>query len=154
MPNRESLRELIDSLPERALESAERVLQSFQTWPPKPPVGVEKMREHVDELFRKRGERWAGHTGTGYIRGGIGRGILKPDGDGMASMSTMDGPVLVNFEIRIFRGHRIEVEERLSVSEDNKSLLYTQQIKGPQGKEGRYEVEFEDIEGHPPGQED
>jgi len=36
MPSRESLRELVDTLPEGALESAERVLRNYQIWPPKP----------------------------------------------------------------------------------------------------------------------
>jgi hypothetical protein len=49
----------------------------------------------------------------------------------------------VTFEIRIFRGHRLEIEERLRMSEDNKSLLYTQAITGPDGKVGHYEVAFE-----------
>jgi hypothetical protein len=52
MPNRESLHELIDTLPEAALESAQRVLQNYQTWPPEPPIDMEKMRTRVDDLFR------------------------------------------------------------------------------------------------------
>jgi hypothetical protein len=156
MPNRESLHKLIDTLPEAALESAERVLQNYQTWPPKPPIGVEKMHERVDELLRKRGLESAAHMGTGFIRAdarSIGESF-DPDSDGMASMSTMDGPALVNFEIRIFCGHRLELEERLRLSEDKKSLVYTQQIKGPKGKEGRYEIEFEVAEGLPPVERD
>jgi hypothetical protein len=152
MPNRESLHELIDMLPEAALESAERVLQTYQTWPPKPPIDVEKMRKVVDELFRRRGEERAVPTGTGFRGSHIGGGSLKPDGDGMASMTTSEGETLVTLEIHIFRGHRLEIEERLRLSEDKKSLVYTQQIKGPKGKEGRHEIEFEVAEGLPPGQ--
>jgi len=150
MPNRESLHKLIDTLPEAALESAARVLQNYQTWPPKPPMDVRTMRKRVDKLLRMRSEERAAHTGTGLIRASFGDASLKPDGDGMASMSTVDGPALVNFEIRIFRGHRLELEGRLRLSEDKKSLVYTQQIKGPEGKEGRYEIEFEVAEGLPP----
>jgi hypothetical protein len=142
MSNRESLHELIDTLPEAALESAGRVLQNYQTSPTKPRMDVEKMYQRVDELFRTRKER-ADRTGTGYVSARIGGGSFNPDGDGMASMSTMDGPALVNFEIRVFRGHRLELEERLRLSEDKKSLVYAQLIKGPQGKEGRYEIDFE-----------
>jgi hypothetical protein len=150
VPNRESLHELIATLPEAALESAERVLQSYQTWPPRLPMGVEKMHQRVDELLKRRGEEWAARNRTGYVSVHMGRGSFKPDGDGMASASTMDGPDLVNFEIRIFCGHRLELEERLHLSEDEKSLVYTQQIKGPREKEGRYEMEFEVAEGLPP----
>jgi hypothetical protein len=51
-------------------------------------------------------------------------------------MSTFEGQTSVTFEIRTFRGHRLEIEERLRVSEDNKSLLYTQTVTGPDGKVG------------------
>ena len=150
MPNRESLRELIDTLPEAALESAQRVLQNYQTWPPKPTIDVENMRRRVDELFRKRSEERAARTGTGFVGTRIGGSRFKPDGDGMTSMSTWEGETLVTLEIHVFRGLRLEIEERLRLSEDKKSLVYTQQIKGPEGKEGRYEIEFEITEGLPP----
>lgn len=114
MSNRESLHKLIDTLPEAALESTERVLLNYQTWPPKPLMDVEKMRQRVDELLRRHSEKSAVHTGAGVIRANFADSSQKPDGDGMASMSTMDGPALVNFEIRIFCGHRLELEERLA----------------------------------------
>jgi hypothetical protein len=52
MPNRESVHELINTLPDAALESAQRDLQNYQTWPPKPPIDVERVRKRVEELFR------------------------------------------------------------------------------------------------------
>jgi hypothetical protein len=152
MPNRKSLHELIDTLPEAALEPAERVLRNYQTWPPKPPIDVENMRRLVDELFRKRIEERAAGTGSRFIRSSVSGGSFKPDGDGMASMSTSEGQTLVTLEVHLFRGHRLEIEERLRLSEDKKSLVYTQQIKGPQGKEARHEIEFEVVGGLPPGQ--
>jgi hypothetical protein len=135
MSNRESLHKLIDTLPEEALEATERVLKNYQTWPPRPPITVEKTRERVEQRLRNRGEN--------CIRAYLGGGSSKPNGDSMSSMSTMDGPDFVNFEVRIFRGHRLELQERLRLSEDKNSLVYTQEIKGPQGKESHYEMEFE-----------
>jgi hypothetical protein len=111
MPNRESLHELIDTLPEAALESAVRVLQNYQTWPSKPPIDVEMMRKRIEERLRKRGEEWAARTGTGFATAGTGSGSFKADGDGMASMSTSEGETLVTLKIHIFRGHRLEIEE-------------------------------------------
>lgn len=154
MPNRESLHELIDTLPEAALESTERVLQNYQTWPPKPPIDVEKMRKRVDELFRKRGEELTARTGAGFRSFHIGGGSFNPDSDGMASMRTSEGETLVTIELHVFRGHRLEIEERMLISEDKKSLLYTQQIKGPNGKEGRYEIKFEIADGLAPVRRD
>jgi hypothetical protein len=150
MPNRKSLHELIDTLPEAALDSTERVLQNYQTWPPKPPIDVEVMRKRVEERFKKRGEEWAARTGAGFATARTGSGSFKADGDGMASMSTSEGETLVTLEIHIFRGYRLEIEERLRLSEDKKLLVYAQQIKGPKGKKGLYEIEFEVVEGLPP----
>jgi hypothetical protein len=117
MPSRESLHELINTLPEAALESTER--------------------------FSRRGEELTARTGTGVRSFHIGGGSFNPDGDGMASMRTSEGETSVTLEIHLFRGHRLEIEERMLISEDKKSLLYKQQIKGPKGKEGRYEMKFE-----------
>ena len=152
MPNREALHKLIDTMPEDALESAERVLKTYQTWPPRLPIGVEELHKRLDELLRKRDEQWAGHNRSGFATAHMHMDgeSFKPDSDGMASGSTMDGPDLVNFEIRMFCGHRLELEERLHLSEDKKSLVYTQLIKGPQGKKGGYEMEFKVAEGLPP----
>ena len=91
MLSRESLHKLIDTLPDGALESIERVLNNYQWWPPKPPVEVEKMRQRVEERFQK--------SMTFYIVAGT----FKPDGDGRASMSTSDGPTLVSFKVQVFR---------------------------------------------------
>jgi len=150
MPNRASLHDLIDTLPEAALESAQRVLQNYQTWPPKPPIDVERMRERVEERFRRRGEERAALGGTGFVGSHFSGSRFGPAGDGMASMRTTEGQTLVTFEIQAFRGHRLEIEERIRLSENKKSLVYNQQVKGPDEKEGRYEIEFDVAEGlHP-----
>jgi len=98
------------------------------------------MRERVYELFRKNIEGQIARTGQGMMGSYVMGGNFKPDGDGGASMSTSEGQTSVTFEILIFRGHRLEIEERLRMSEDNKSLLYSQAITGPGGKVDHYEV--------------
>src|SRR5258708_36991231 len=110
MPNRESLHELVDRLPEAALESAERVLQNYQIWPPKPPIDVEKMRKRVDELFSRRGEELAARTG-GFATSRTGGGRFKTGGDGMGTLSPFEDGCLVSLEVHIFRGYRLEIEE-------------------------------------------
>jgi len=52
MPSRDALHALVDELPEAALEATERMLKNYQTWPPRPPITVEKMRERVEERLR------------------------------------------------------------------------------------------------------
>jgi hypothetical protein len=150
MPSRDALHELVDKLPEAALEATERVLNNYQTWPSRPPMTIEKMRERVYERFRNHSGKSEAHGGKGFIGGYVGGGSSTPDGDGMSSMSTMDGPDFVNFEVRVFRGHRLELEERLRLSDDGKLLRYSQQIGGPDGKTNHYELEFNVAEGNSP----
>lgn len=150
MPSREALHELVDKLPEPALEATERMLKNYQTWPPRPPMTVERMRRRVDEMRRNQAQESAATRGKGLIRGYSGSGGSDPSGDGTSSMTTMDGSDIVNFEVRIFRGHRLELEERLGLSDDGKLLRYSQQIVGPDGKTNHYEVEFMVPEGNSP----
>jgi hypothetical protein len=68
MPSREALHQLVDQLPEAALEATERVLKNYQTWPPRPPISVEKMRERVEERLRNRSENFIrAYLGVGFI---------------------------------------------------------------------------------------
>ena len=48
---REELHQLVDTLPEAALEPAKQSLQYFQIWPPQPPPRIEQMREAHRERF-------------------------------------------------------------------------------------------------------
>ena len=51
---REELHQLVDTLPEAALEPAKQSLQYFQIWPRVPPPEVERMhREHQERMRRK-----------------------------------------------------------------------------------------------------
>ena len=53
MPNRDSIHKLVDSLPEEALETAERLLRSSQTWQPAPTLDVPAMRRRVRQMFTR-----------------------------------------------------------------------------------------------------
>ena len=142
MTTRESLHKLIDTLPEAGLESTERVLQNYQSWPPQPAADVTSMHREVQERFRRSAAEHAARMGTGTISSSFSSSRFKPDGDGMSSMNGWKGETLVTVEIHVFRGHRLEIEERLRISDDKKSLLYTQRIKGPGGRDGHTELEF------------
>src|SRR5258708_6548508 len=120
MTTRESLHKLLDTLPEGALESTERVLQNYQAWmwPPQPSADVEKMREQLEQRFKRSAAEHAARTGRGTISSSFSRSAFKPDGDGSASMSGWEGETLVTLEVHVFRGHKLEIEERLRISED------------------------------------
>jgi hypothetical protein len=142
MSNRITLHRLVDALPEAALEQAERVLTHYQTWPPKPPANVERMHEDVRKRFEENARHQASRTGRGVIGGFSAGGRFGPEGDGVASMTGWEGESSVRVELRVFRSHSLEFEERLRLSDDKKSLIYSQKIKGPTGKEHTYQLEF------------
>lgn len=143
MSNRDTLHRLVDMLPELALERTERVLTNYQTWPPEPPADVQRMHEEVRKRFEGSAREHASKTGRGLITGFSAGGIFGPDGDGGASMTGCEGETAVKVELRVFRGHSLEFEERLRLSDDKKSLVYSQKIKGPTGKEHSYQIEFQ-----------
>lgn len=145
MPNRESLHELIDALPESCarIDRASSLYRTIKLGRQSRPLTWRRCANGSTNFLESAAKNWADRTGTGFVSALIGGSRFKPDGDGMASMSTSEGETLVTLEIHVFRGHRLEIEERLRLSEDKKSLVYTQQTKGPKGKEARYEIEFE-----------
>ena len=144
MSNRETLHRLIDTLPEASLENVERVLRNHQTWPPQPPADLEKFKRRVQERFeksqRQAAEREAERTGRGVIGGFVFGSRSTPDGDGSASMMGWEGETLVQVEMRVFKGHKMELEERFRLSDDRQAIQYSQKIKGPTGKEQSHEI--------------
>jgi hypothetical protein len=77
------------------------------------------------------------------ISGSVGLTRFNATGEGAASMTGWEGETLVKVELHVFRGHRLDIEDRLRISDDKNLLLYSQQIRGPRGKEGRFEIEFD-----------
>lgn len=110
-PDRESLRALVDTLPEGALPHAKRMLQHMQTWPP-----------HLS----CQGGFMGGGGGTAFGMAGGG-----PIRRGRHSSRRLEDGVEV-YESRYVRdGHEITSIERFRMSEDGKTLSYTQEISGP-----------------------
>ena len=73
---RETLHRLVDTLPEAALEPAEKALQHFQIWPRQPPPEVERMnREHHERMLRsmRPGTISGGGGGGSYSMGSGGQ---------------------------------------------------------------------------------
>jgi len=54
-----------------------------------------------------------------------------------------EGETCVKVELRVFKGHKMELEERVRLSADQRALLYSQKIKGPMGKEDFHEIQFD-----------
>ena len=123
MSNRDSLHRLVDTLPEEALESIERVLQHHQKWPPRPPIDAQKLHDQVEERLRQFAKQHPAPAGQGRISGFATGGHVSAEGDASVSMTGWEGNTRLKVEHRVFRGHKLEFEERLRISEDEKSLL-------------------------------
>jgi hypothetical protein len=143
MMDRTSLHSLVDTLPEEALAGIERVLQHHQNWPPQPSPDATKLRDQVRERFAQMRERNALRAAQrGIVASFSGTAHVSSEGDASTSMSGWEGDTHVEVKYRVFRGHELEFEERLRMSDDKKSLLYFLSVKGP-GKTDSHEVEFD-----------
>jgi len=138
MPDRDELHHLVDSLPEEALPFVERALQRYQTWPPEVSPDAIRMQERVRDLLAERtAGRASGIYGSSYHLSS------KGDGGVTAHARGSSGSTVVSVEIRRFRGHEVQTERQLGLSEDKCKLKYTFLIKGPGGKEDHREIEFD-----------
>jgi len=104
-----------------------------------------RLRQQVEERFLRSAKEHAARTGDGKGLIGIfsSGGRVSPEGDASFSMSGWEGNTLVKVEHRVFRGHKLEIEERFSISGDKKLLRYSQMVKGPAGEQNSHEIEFE-----------
>ena len=137
MPTRDELHNLIDSMPEGAIEAAHRMLTTFQVWPPVPPPEVEEMRKRMEQ----RRTEVMQHQRPGTISGFGGSGSYNP-GKGVASssFSHWDGDTFVTEVLRHHKGHELKVMERIRV--DGQRLVYKHEITGPGDNHQEREIVF------------
>jgi hypothetical protein len=114
MQSREELHNLVDSMPEAAIETAHRFLSALQVWPPRPPIDPGKK-------IRMTEVRTAAGTRAGFSR--------------------WDGDTYVVETHRSVRGHELTIVERLRV--EGEHLIYKHEVTGPGGKRDEREISFE-----------
>jgi len=117
MSNRETLHRVIDTLLAALIETVERVLRNYQTWPPEPPADLENLKQRAREHFEKGQRQEAERTGRGIMGGFVGGSRSTPDRDGSASTIGWEGETLVKVEVRVFKSHKMELEERFRLSD-------------------------------------
>jgi len=117
MSNRETLHRVIDTLLAALIETVERVLRNDQTWPPEPPADLENLKRRAREHFEKGQRQEAERTGRGIMGGFVGGSRSTPDRDGSASTIGWEGETLVKVEVRVFKSHKMELEERFRLSD-------------------------------------
>ena len=129
MASREELHSLVDSLPEKALDLAGQMLNSFQTWPP--------VHNVPPELELMRGGR------TGMLQGSVGAGNYRQvTRSGSSSRTHWDGDTLVVQTRHYHLGNLLDVTQSIRLIE-NKHLVYKHEVSGPNGKTGEHEIRFE-----------
>jgi hypothetical protein len=139
--NRDDLHHLVDTLPEAALEPADKALQHLQIWPRQPPPEVERMnREHHERMLQsmRPGTISGGGGGGSYSVGSGGR-----IDNGRFSFSRWEDKTAVEETHHFHYGHEITITERLRTGDDSKILIYATEIVGPKGKAHRQEITFE-----------
>lgn len=152
MANRDSLYQLVHTLPEASVESVERLLQMYQKWPPELPANMKEEIQRTEEAFKRSLEEHAARIGGDKTLNFSCTRVsnVSLGGDRSVTQRMWEGEVLVTLEMRVFCGQKLDTEERLRLSDDRQKLLYSQFIKGPKGKEGRYEIAFDVVQERPP----
>lgn len=165
---RADLHALVDSLPDGALENANRILQHLQVWPPQPSPDLERIRE----IQRKAMEQMRRSMRPGTLAGGGGGGssfrpMASPEiermeerwqdevsrsggggsfhpviGYGHSGHTGWKDDTVVRESCHFYKGHEIEVTERLQSTNDGKAIHYTHQAKGPKGAPILNETDF------------
>lgn len=143
MADRATLHQLIDALSEEALEATLRVLENYQKWPPKGHADAEQMLKQTGERFRRHYEERARRTGGGIISGGVGGSSFSPDGYGSGSKQGWEGHTAVTARVHFFRGHELHTLERISLSDDQRKLLFSVEGKIPDGRAERHDFLFD-----------
>jgi hypothetical protein len=152
MDDRKQLHALVDSLPEDALDSAEKFLLAIQTWPPQktapPPHVVERMKKHEQrreqyrrELEQKR-DRFLKLSGSG---GGSSVWMIDRNNKTHASCgSTEHNWETGEMTVKTFRVHHdfpMEITERFRMKDDDRTLEYDFHISGL-GNEYDFALQF------------
>ncbi len=117
-PDRATLHELVDRLPESGMATAAGFLRNLESL----------MLHGMPAGFRGAG--WRPGFGT-PAEGRVSTSRKDPDG------------VMVVESRQLVHGHEILVVERFRVSDDRKKLTYSHEARGPKEQEQRHEFEFE-----------
>jgi hypothetical protein len=137
MIDRRELHQLVDSLPDGALESAQTYLRNIQVWPPKPPEYPPEVVERRKKLEAARDKFLAHGSDTSYWAIGNNKTTASC---GASEWNRETG----EYTIKTFRGHQdfpLEITERFQTKDDGHTLIYRLHICGL-GNEHELQLEF------------
>jgi len=143
MEDRTKLHKLVEELPEAALGATFRVLENYQKWPPRGHADAEQALSKAQESFRRQNEKRAQTEGRGFLLGSVGGGSFSPDGHGYASTTGWEGHTSVTAKVHYFRGCESHSVERLSLKDDGRKLLFSLEVKTPNGAAQHHDFSLE-----------
>ena len=115
---REALRSLIASLPDDALRRARSVLEHTPTAPTHGLLGLTGFGDIRRRMLERKGQM----------------GIVGGWQEGHFSSSSMENGTMIFETRRVHKGHHLILIERVRVSDDGKTLHYSQELRGPKGE--------------------
>jgi hypothetical protein len=115
---REALRSMIESLPDDALRRARSVLEHARTAPGRGMLGLTGFSDLRRRMLERKGQM----------------GVVGGWQEGQFSSTSMENGTMVFETRRIHKGHHIVLIEKVRVSDDGKTLHYSQELRGPNGE--------------------
>jgi len=134
MSRRDDLHRMVDELPERVLEQAQRALV-YCVYPDKLLPTVEQAKRRVLERSERNLREFSERAGRGYMMGMGGGGETRFDGTHHSSMSAFEDGKDATFHVYIYRGAKFEIIETLEESNDGRRIIRRERITGPDGNE-------------------
>jgi len=115
---RQALRSIVESLPDDALRPTRSALEHARTALGRGILGLTGFNEIRRRMLERKGQ-------MGFVGGWQ---------EGQFSSTSMDNGTMVFETRRIHKGHHIILIEKVRVSDDGKTLHYSQELRGPKGE--------------------
>lgn len=135
MASRDELKLLIDQMPEEKLDLVRGNLESILHPPARNPKVEEIMRRSAefqgqlpDRLKKLQAGNPPGSIAGFFGGGAFGSGPPPMKGNGQHSYSWQEGKAIVTHTMRLHEDVEVDLVERLQLTEDDKTLVYEQEI--------------------------
>jgi len=143
MATREELRQLVESLPEGAIDAAHQTLTRLQIWPPPPPPGRDEALERFRQNRERAHERMMARMNPGEARVGGGTFSSAPGKKrGRQSFGYHDGGDEVHETNVFYDGFEFTVIERIRRDEAAGTVLFAIEVTGPDATTARHEHRY------------
>jgi len=141
MFDRASLHNLVDAIPDDALDVTFRVLEHYQKHPPSNESDPAKLRAKARSRVIRGAHNRARRTGV-EVSSLLG-GCVGPDGYGSASAQGWEGQTCLVSRVCFYRGCELHSVDRLSLSDDGTRLVYSVEAKLLDGAAQQHEFTFD-----------